>query len=117
MADIRLGHAFRSNFGLGTKYDPSLNSVYKTYIDSLEHDMIAAAYGINPNAGTITKTFDLNMTQQDIDDCVGEIRYAVLENVIIKFCKKHDVELTIERNSLNIVITVNMLNSFQVLYV
>jgi len=117
MADIVLGNAFKTNFGLISKYDPNLNPVYKGYIDILERDMIAATYGGNVNAGTIIKTLDLDISQEDIDACIGEIRYAVLEPAIIRFCRKHDVELSIERNSLNITITINMLNHFGVLYV
>lgn len=116
MADIILGNAYRNNFGLIAKYDSNLDPIYKGYIDNLEYEMISAAYGSNPFAGNIVKTLDLNISQQEIDDAVGEIKYAVLETAVIRFCRKHNVELKIERNNTNIAITINMANSFQVIY-
>jgi hypothetical protein len=116
MADIVLGQEFRKNFGLLPKYDINLDPIYKGYIDTLEHSMIAAAYSNNGNLSPIVQTMDLNISQQDIDSCIGEIRYAVLEPAIINFCQKHDVDLTIQRNGLNIVVTINMLNKFHVTY-
>jgi hypothetical protein len=117
MADTVLGNAFRNNFGLIAKYDSNLDPIYKGYIDSLEYDMISASYGTNPSAGIIVKTLELNMTEEEKESGLGDTKYSILESALNKFCRKHSVELSIERNNTSIVITVNMSNRFQVIYI
>ena len=111
-----LGDTCRTNFGLYTKYDIGLDSMYKTYIDTLEQTMILAAYGSNINNCIITQSLNLNISQEDIDSCIGEIRYYILEQAIIRFCQLHDVCLTIQRNNTYLTIIINMLQPFRISY-
>jgi hypothetical protein len=117
MAFVVLGEKARENFGLREKYSSSLRSEYKTYIDSIEYDMMAKVYSSTVSDCIVTKSFDLLLTQQQIDDCVGEEKYTELETAVINFCQIHQSHITIQRTDTTIEITVDMKLPFSISYV
>jgi hypothetical protein len=114
MSDVILGDTCRKNFGINKKYDSDLNSVYKSYIDALEILMVRATYGNDINNAIITQELQLAISQDDIDNAVGEIKYKELEESLISFCLLHNVRLNMVRLNTSIVVTVNMLYKFKV---
>jgi hypothetical protein len=116
MAFVVLGEKARENFGLREKYSSSLRSEYKTYIDSLEYDMMAKVYSSTVSDCIVTKSFDVLATQQQIDDCVGEEKYTELETAVIKFCQIHQSQVSISRTNTTIEIIVDMKMPFNVSY-
>ena len=116
MSDIELGTMARNNHGHVIKYEDSLNTIYKGYIDTIEHAMMVAAYDVAENNCQITHTFALDVTQADIETGIWNPHYLPLENAIINFCKKHKTELFIQRNYLEINIFINMLMPFDITY-
>ena len=106
----------RRNFLAYRKYEESLNSIYKNYIDSIESTMISATYGTSILDCVFTKNLNLVISQEDIDNCVGEQRYTELENAVINFCQQHNVCLKILRYPLYISVEIDMLRNYRVIY-
>lgn len=116
MSFVVLGRKARENFGLREKYPSSLRSEFKTYIDQLEYDMMAAVYSNVSTECIINKTFDVLATQQQLDDCVGSEKYTELETAIINFCQLHQCQVKITRTNTTIEIIVDMKMPFNVIY-
>lgn len=112
MSDVILGNVCKKNFGIIQKYSSDLNSVYKSYIDSLEQLMISVAYGNNVDNCLIVQSLDLVLTQDQIDNWPGEIVYKELENALVSFCRLHSVAIDIARYPTSITVTINMLQNF-----
>jgi hypothetical protein len=116
MADIILGDMCRKNFGLVFKYESGLRSEYKTFIDTLERQMIATTYGSDISNTLITEEYEIFRTQEEKDSNVVIGMYDELEKALIKFCQMHNVGLSIKRQPDSIIVTVNMLLQFSVDY-
>ncbi len=118
MSAIILGEKARENHGLSSKYvSGTLNSVYKGYIDTLETAMMTCVYDNVYNECVVTRTFDLVMTQEDIDNCIGEQKYYELESAIIHFCQMHKCLVKFSRGNITLDVIVDMKLPFNVLYI
>lgn len=117
MSDIILGVMCRKNFGLRSNYLSTLRSEFKSYIDLLYRDIIGVVYGTNRDNCIVTRVYSLLLTQEEIDSCLGDIKYKELEDALIYFCKLHDVFLSIKRLDNELEIIIDLLVKFDVQYI
>ena len=108
MSAVVLGEKARENHGLREKYIPGLRSEYKAYIDSLEQDMMTCVYSLTFNECIVNKTFDLLLTEQQINDCEGAEKYTELENAIMHFCMIHKCKVNFNRTNTELNVIVDM---------
>lgn len=110
MSDLCIGEIARKNHGLRKKYADDLAQEYKTFIDTLEKDMLTAVYDINDNECIITKTCDIVFNKPYPFD-----EHYVFETAIIKFCQLHNVSVYFQRTETTEIVTIDMKLHFNIL--
>jgi hypothetical protein len=114
MSNIILGEKARENHGLRDKYPEILNPVYKGYIDQLELDMIRCVYDKSDTADCmIHGTFDLDLSQEILDNGITDSDFKELEIPILNFCNKHKCYVYIIRQGLKTInVTIDLKRPF-----
>ena len=117
MSNVILGNKARELQGIRARYNNTLDPVYQGYIDTLYAAMIGATYDrTNALDCIITQTFNLNITQNQIDLGLDSSVYALLEDPIIKLCTIHNCYLTITRQPQAITVVVDLKTTYGLVY-
>lgn len=118
MSTVVLGNKARENHGNRDKYSEDLDPIYKGYIDNLEKAMIICVYDrTNAADCLVVKTYNLNLSEEDIAHGIDGPIYERLETPIIIFCGRHKCRIDIQRIFQAITITVDLKLPFTVNYV